>query len=348
MNFYIKNTVFDKFICYVHSVEPDYDCAKLLQHSGLSAEDITNCDIFLDYLKVGNLFAYSAKQLKKPLFSLLYAQYINNTHQTIIDRALPLLKSLDMIYHFVNDYLGSHTNAISCDRYIDDGRVFFNWTLLPSEIDEAISFQMNIFFAYRTYQQIYKIVKGNFSDGGDIIIHIPYEYESTSKLFHCALNTDLSCNFENILFDNNGFAISFPSHYNEILFDFDKTEIFRFIENIPSINAINVSLCFSNKVYWVIKNNMYAGKRCDLVFVSNLLCMHPRTLQIRLSKENNKFIDILNNVRKDIVVNMLADKSVPIYIISDKLGFSDSAIFSRAFKTWFNITPSEWRKLNLI
>ncbi|WP_421212097.1 helix-turn-helix domain-containing protein [Aeromonas enteropelogenes] len=75
--------------------------------------------------------------------------------------------------------------------------------------------------------------------------------------------------------------------------------------------------------------------------------MHPRTLQTKLANEDCKFADILNKVRKEVVVNILADKSIAIYMVSEKLGFSNPAIFSRAFKSWFNISPSEWRKINL-
>ncbi|MGL4337332.1 MAG: helix-turn-helix transcriptional regulator, partial [Turicibacter sp.] len=348
--FYIKNSVFDRYLTYIESIAPDYDVDHLLKKSDLSVLEITNCDIFIDYAKIAILFFHSAQELQRPLFAFQYAQYLNEENKmiTIMDKTLPFLKTLDMAYHFICEYINNHTNAFSFNRVIVNGRVYFCWELLLGHVasNDASNFQMNAFFSYRTFQQIYKIVRENFSCGEDVIIHMPSEFSYLRKKFLEVLDGDASCNINNIDFEYNKYAISFPEKYNDIAFKVDADEMFSIIETMSIVNSMKCETSFYKKVLVAIKNNLDKNKQCDLLSISKNFCMHPRTLQLKLSHENCKFADVLNQARKDISVGMLLDDSIPIYTIAEKLGFSDSAIFSRAFRLWFNVSPREWRKLH--
>ncbi|WP_421194596.1 helix-turn-helix transcriptional regulator [Aeromonas enteropelogenes] len=341
--YYIKNTIFDKLINYMEIIAPCCDSSKLLEKAGLSNYDLLNKDAFLNYVKVANLLSYSAIELKMPLFALQYAQFISETNLNVIDKILPLLKSLDMVYDFTAAYIGNHTNAIAFEKKIVEGRVIIRWNLLLDEVGRD-NFQCNIFFAYRAYQQISKIIRNNFSTGEDLMIHLPKKYENLENVFFDVLQDDSNCYCSCIIFDGEEYAISYPENYSHITFKVDKNELFELIEDIAMVKTIKSTRVFANDVSLVIKKNIANGERCDLLSVAKSFYMHPRTLQAKLANENCKFADILNKVRKEEVVNILADKSIAIYIVSEKLGFSNSAIFSRAFKSWFNISPSEWRK----
>lgn len=343
--FYIKNTIFDRYLDYVEVAAPNYDSSKLLEKAGLSINDILNKDAFLDYVKVANLFSYSAIELQMPLFALQYAKYISKTNENIIDKILPLLKSLDMAYSFINAYMGNHTNAVAFERYVVDGKIVIHWNLLLDNTEED-NFQSNIFFAYRAYQQISKIIRGNFSSGEDVIIHLPEKYEYLKSTFFEVLRCDKNCSYSSIIFEKESYAISYPEDYNHEVFQVDKDEVFKLIEEMTMINAIKSGRNFSNEIALMIKKSIANGERCDLLSIAKNFYMHPRTLQSKLANENSKFADILNRVRKEEVVDILANKSVAIYMVSEQMGFSNPAIFSRAFKGWFNVSPSEWRKMN--
>jgi len=77
--------------------------------------------------------------------------------------------------------------------------------------------------------------------------------------------------------------------------------------------------------------------------VSKQLGMSPRTMQYRLSEQGTSFKEQLDEIRKTLAVQYLNVNSTSITEITYSLGFSDTSNFTRAFKRWFNCSPSEYR-----
>lgn len=74
------------------------------------------------------------------------------------------------------------------------------------------------------------------------------------------------------------------------------------------------------------------------------LALHPRTLQRRLRDEGQLFADIQARCRFDLAATALKSSSCDIESLSDRLGFSDRHSFTRAFKRWTGLAPSEFRE----
>jgi AraC-like DNA-binding protein len=74
------------------------------------------------------------------------------------------------------------------------------------------------------------------------------------------------------------------------------------------------------------------------------LTLHPRTLQRRLHAEGQVFADIQARCRHDIAVVTLKEGRVDIEALSEQLGFSDRHSFTRAFRRWTGLAPSEYRR----
>lgn len=72
--------------------------------------------------------------------------------------------------------------------------------------------------------------------------------------------------------------------------------------------------------------------------------LHPRTLQRRLREEGQIFADIQSRCRFQLAVNALKAESTDIETLSERLGFADRHSFTRAFKRWTGLTPSEFRQ----
>lgn len=77
--------------------------------------------------------------------------------------------------------------------------------------------------------------------------------------------------------------------------------------------------------------------------VAKDLLMSTRTLHRRLHEEENNFVDILNETRRDLALQYIQDDSLPLQEITYLLGFSEAANFTRAFKRWTGKTPSKFR-----
>jgi AraC-like DNA-binding protein len=77
--------------------------------------------------------------------------------------------------------------------------------------------------------------------------------------------------------------------------------------------------------------------------VADALHMSPRTLQRRLEQSGTRFSEVLDGVREGLARTWLADRNLPLGEIAWRLGFSDLATFSRAFKRWTGKPPGTWR-----
>lgn len=69
-----------------------------------------------------------------------------------------------------------------------------------------------------------------------------------------------------------------------------------------------------------------------------------RTLRRRLSEEKTSFQELKDRVRRDKAIHLLSHQGKLVSEISSELGFSDTAAFSRAFKNWIGVSPSDYRR----
>ncbi len=77
--------------------------------------------------------------------------------------------------------------------------------------------------------------------------------------------------------------------------------------------------------------------------VAQALCLSERTLQRRLQEEGSSFQQLLDDTRRDLAVQHLAQPDLAPLEIAYLLGFADPSNFYRAFKRWFGVTPGEYR-----
>ncbi|KAB0303567.1 AraC family transcriptional regulator [Vibrio fortis] len=69
-----------------------------------------------------------------------------------------------------------------------------------------------------------------------------------------------------------------------------------------------------------------------------------RTLRRELSKEEASYHDLLAEVRRELAKELLLNTDISVEDIGERLGYSDSANFRRAFKSWMKQTPAQFRQ----
>ena len=80
------------------------------------------------------------------------------------------------------------------------------------------------------------------------------------------------------------------------------------------------------------------------VAVAAALRMSARTLQRRLGDEGLRFSAISDDVRERAARGLLDDPALSLVEVAYRLGFSDLAAFSRAFKRWTRMPPGAYRR----
>lgn len=83
--------------------------------------------------------------------------------------------------------------------------------------------------------------------------------------------------------------------------------------------------------------------RCTLAAVSEILALHPRSLQRELQALGTDFRSILDRVRRELVTDYLRDTDASLGKVAGMLGYGDQAAFSNAFNRWFGMPPGAWR-----
>lgn len=83
----------------------------------------------------------------------------------------------------------------------------------------------------------------------------------------------------------------------------------------------------------------------ELPELAKKLGMSERSLRRRLEELGTSFRDVLDAVRKELALNHLKDRRLPLSEVAFMLGFSEPSTFHRAFKRWTGETPAAYRSL---
>lgn len=89
---------------------------------------------------------------------------------------------------------------------------------------------------------------------------------------------------------------------------------------------------------------MLEGSNPTLEAVAAKIKLPTWTLRRKLTQENNRFQDILDNTRHSLAKSYMRDTNYTLGEISYLLGFSSPTAFQRAFKRWSLVAPGEFRR----
>lgn len=78
--------------------------------------------------------------------------------------------------------------------------------------------------------------------------------------------------------------------------------------------------------------------------VATRLHRSERTVRRHLQQLNTSFQHLLDEVRYDKARQLLLNTDLPIYLIAEQLGYSETASFRHAFQRWSGLAPSELRR----
>jgi AraC-like DNA-binding protein len=83
--------------------------------------------------------------------------------------------------------------------------------------------------------------------------------------------------------------------------------------------------------------------RASIEEVAQTLNMRVRTLQRHLKAGGATFHDVLNAVRRDLVIRYLETPGYPLGQIAEMLGYATPGSFTRWFSMEFGMPPTIWR-----
>lgn len=142
----------------------------------------------------------------------------------------------------------------------------------------------------------------------------------------------------------------FGAHSNSLSFDRHLLDL-----RLPQANPVTVAMCERACEELIERRRARLGTReCvrqylgtsplnmapDLSQAARMLGLSERTLKRRLQDEGTSFRVLLAEVRGHQANGLLADASLSLTDIAERMGFSDLSSFSQAYKRWFGVAPS--------
>lgn len=85
------------------------------------------------------------------------------------------------------------------------------------------------------------------------------------------------------------------------------------------------------------------SKFLSLVEVAEAVALPPRTLQRYLARSGMSFGGVQSDVRRALAQDLLCNSILTVEEISARLGYSEPSNFRRAFRSWLNVTPTQYR-----
>lgn len=153
------------------------------------------------------------------------------------------------------------------------------------------------------------------------------------KNFLCKV--EFNSDFNGIVFDTELLDSSNP-HADTALANYAKT----FIDTLHGAN-VNATADYVRKMIYLL----IPTGRISIEIIAENLSLSARTLQRHLVEEGSNFRDILNEVRKELVIRYMENKSYNLQRIAEQLGYANPSSFTRWFCSEFQQTPSAWRSV---
>lgn len=88
----------------------------------------------------------------------------------------------------------------------------------------------------------------------------------------------------------------------------------------------------------------HPGRYCTLEYAAENLGLTARTLTRYLASASESFSQLRNSTREKFALHYLQDTDFSIADIAEKLGYSDQASFTKAFRSWTGCSPGKARK----
>ena len=148
--------------------------------------------------------------------------------------------------------------------------------------------------------------------------------------------------------------IDFDSEENALYFSADSLDL-------PLLGANSTLLAHNEQLTATYLSRLLRGDMINSVYsqilssielhavsvnrVAEELSMSTRTLQRKLKASGTSFESLLNDVRRERALQYIQSNDYSVQEIGHMLGFSDLSNFSRAFRRWTAMSPTEYRKM---
>ena len=160
----------------------------------------------------------------------------------------------------------------------------------------------------------------------------PVDTQPYLKLFGCEVK--FGADGDSMTFSRNDVESALPTANRQLAATMDRI----LVERLAQLDKSNVvARCQSQ-----LLEQLSSGAVTEETMASHLH-MSRRTLQRKLAEADITYKQLVDDTRRDLAMRHLDDRSYSITDVTFLLGFSQQSAFTRAFKRWTGMSPSEYR-----
>lgn len=147
-----------------------------------------------------------------------------------------------------------------------------------------------------------------------------------------------------VLFEQTENSITMREESPKPLISAQESQLSEVVQNLTQIDFDEApARSVADEVCIRVANTLAEGEP-KIAAVAGAMGLSPRSLQRKLAAENHTFARLLDNTRKRLAHEMVLKPTEQIKNLAYDLGFSDQSNFNRAFKRWFSMSPTEYRR----
>lgn len=308
------------------------DADKLFTDLGLPKGLLSDPNAYYPLEWLVRTLEHCAKTLNRPQFGLLSGVYTVSAIGTL---ALGIMNSPTsrQAVQLATRYIHIHNRSMSVDILPDDKTGLELVTVQIRNPAFSKSAQMNERVIGGVFHQLKASFGSTFHAEG-----IRFPDPPTSPLSEYrqlfGMEPEFECDIGGVLMSTERLDAFRPGFDEEML---------RIVEDhLRSIGGEQKSP-ITDKVDLLIRGFM-PGKTCTLEQVASALGMHARTLQRRLKEDGTSFEKLKDRAMRRRAERLLARSDVPLLDVAFMLGFSESSTLSRKSRSWFGLSPREYRR----
>ena len=310
------------------------DPQSLLADVGLSEAALDDPDHYVPRPAVIALLERSAERLASPDLGLRLAslQDVNvlGVLAFAIRNAVDLRGALAAATKYVHYHSPSVTLTIEAGDNEHEVRMVFDYAHQRSSADNPQMTEQNISLAFR----IDRHLTGDRERPRRVTFAHAQISPSEVYLQHLGLKPEFDAAVDSICLNRRELALPMKNA---------NPQLQSIVERYLELNAPTPGPDISRRVHQALARIMRNGP-ASIEDVSEMLKMHPRTLQRRLMEEGTSFEKARDDVRRGMAEIYLADDLVPLAHVAFLLGYANQSVLSRSCVRWFGKTPLAMRE----
>jgi AraC-like DNA-binding protein len=314
----------------IYGVEP----APVFEQAGISLTDINTRDARIAMNKMSALWQCCVNATNNEELGLVAASLFQPTYLKGIGLAWMASANLEEgLHRFVkNSQLVNTAMQIELVEQGDELIIKYQ-TSLPPEIrvkTHRCAIELGIGF----FLKMFRLAAGKTipATGVYFTFSTKQGMSAYQDYFQCPVHSNHD--FNAISFSKSLLKELLPTHDPELV-ELNEMVVQKYISSID--NGLT-----SKKVISVINKLLPSGCPTEEI-VAFTLHMSKRTLQRKLSAEDNSFVYLLTSVRMALAKTQLTLDNLSVTEIAYQLGYSSPSTFARAFKKQNQLSPLEYR-----